>query len=274
MGTTGAATSTVIRELVGRSYIDALKSGEVTTASVHLMPRRGSAWLFCLLLVYSCGGAEIAGPTVPPTLRIEAPTSINVGVTKTVRASMVEAGQARAVAPTWDAEPSSALAISGTSITGLSPARAVLTARYEGLEATASVSVVPNVRGTWLAQITRTECVRESGPGSTPCRFAAGFAQPFRLSMTNDGATIGGSIRVFDVVLTGPVTGFLGVDGRLTLSATAINEGITVTITEWSSTFDRGVWTPDSLHWRRSFTNAFGPQVLKESWQFSQIRRE
>ncbi len=47
----------------------------------------------------------------------------------------------------------------------------------------------------------------------------------------------------------------------------------TVSFSEWSSTLDADAWKPGTLVWRRTFTNFFGPQVLRETWEFGEVRR-
>jgi len=231
---------------------------------------RCASFLVSLLIISSCRHAGPTAPTSPRVqeLLIEAPSSIKVGLNKPVAAKIRMDGQARPVQAAWVAEPVETVEFIANSIRGLTPGMAVLAARYEALKATVNVTVVPDAAGTWLGQIRLTACTRESGGGSNPCKFAVGFTQPFRLSISHDGTPLTGHLDVFERTISGDVQGKIEVDGQVMLSGKLDSADSHVTFSDWVSSFRRGIWSPAPLKWRRSFTNGFGAQVIEETWEF------
>lgn len=227
--------------------------------------------------VVSCTQAKLpVAPSVanaPTQLLIEVPSSIRVGLTKSVLARRMRNGTSRVVTADWSTDAPQTLLAKDGSISGMAAGSATLSARYEGAETSSPVTVVPDTAGLWTGQMKLIACTRESGGAPNPCDREVGVIQPYSLSLSNEGAPVTGSMRFFNNAVTGSIEGTVGIDGEINLSGQLTNAEIQEVIAGWRSRIQNGTWIPDQMISRSSFTNLFGPQVLRRTWTFVEVTR-
>jgi hypothetical protein len=234
-------------------------------------PARAS--LLAIVLVQSCGNGSPTSPTAAKALVINIPSALAVGSSTNVITRVSNNGRLQAVAATLTADPPGIVAIDGLKITALAPAIATVVARYDGLEAKQTVAVVPDMSARWSGELSRTTCVRESGPASDPCRFGLNNAT-FRLVLTGEGADLNGTMEIPANEVNGEITGSVNSAGQSRMSGALQSGEVTITFAMWAGTVEGNEWKLEPLKWKRSFTNAFGPQVLVETWEVRQLTRQ
>jgi hypothetical protein len=106
-----------------------------------------------------------------------------------------------------------------------------------------------------------------------PCRFGLNNAT-FRLVLTAEGADLNGTMEIPANEVNGEITGSVNSAGQSRMSGALQSGEVTITFAMWAGTVEGNEWKLEPLKWKRSFTNAFGPQVLVETWEVRQLTRQ
>lgn len=234
-----------------------------------------SAW--CGGVATTTGPSPNSGPfPAAETLQITpGDSSIAVGATIELSAIVVGPNGRRTAEPcSWSVEPAGRVSVNGGAVTGLAPGFGVITAVCTLLRAARQMTVVPAIGGTWAGNIRISSCQRVSGAGSDPCRFRVGSEHPIAVDVTQRGEILEGSFGLFRPAATGPLTGVLSSEGLLTGAATLSRQEdrrtVHVTVVDVRFEAERAVGV---FHADNSFTNAFGVQQLRETYEIVTLTR-
>jgi hypothetical protein len=241
-------------------------------------PRRVRIELFiAALLIAACSGPNPVGSSdVQPKLVLEVPASLKVGLSKQMFAYVLRAGQRQVVSPTWTSSKPEVARVTGEDVLSpIAPGRTTLEARLETQIQRQDVSVVPDVGGSWTGRFRVADCRRESGNGSSPCRFLLGSVHPITLRITHDGEALSGSLTAYETSQPGTVDGTIDSQGQVVLSGriAPIDYRGEDTLREWRMGLVEGELSASSVNVRSTFENAFGIQVLIEVWDVKALAR-
>lgn len=143
-----------------------------------------------------------------------------------------------------------------------------------------------NYAGTWTGQYRVTGCVIVCGSGSSVCKTlipGGGARFGLRITLTQDGATVSGTVDLFDntggvMVETGQVAGVVDDSDVLALSGNTVTadprESNQSTLTGWRTTLTNdgsNMTGRFTKNW--SFRNAFGAQQLKLECELLNVQR-
>ena len=151
-------------------------------------------------------------------------------------------GTAKYIEAAWTTSDPGVLAIEGTNIVAVSRGTATLTARAEGMTATQSFTVEPNVAGTWSGTYVVDQCAAGSGSmGELICSDAPGHKgilpvgtkAPITFEVQKNGNDLTATAALGEIrgMLRGTDLGsnFLTLKGDLTVNRT------TVTVVHWNA---------------------------------------
>lgn len=222
----------------------------------------------------SCGGGSSAGhspggPTSLPQLSI-VPSSLNMSVGETATLVAVDTGGGPS-AVNWSSEKPEVITITPS---GLAEAKSIgetsILASSGTLAARATGVVVRRIAGTWVGTTRMTGCTRQSGPGRNPC--PTGIEFPLRMTLDQSGSSLSGELASFETV-KGTVTASIDVNSTLVVAGTIPYEGGEVAVNTWNTTVTDSDMSGTYVLTQK-FTNAFGPQVLKETFEIVKCSRQ
>lgn len=237
----------------------------------------------CTVALLVGGAMSACGSPTAPTPPSAAPTlfivstadGVVVGGQMTLTATLVTgAADRRTVTATWSSSaPDVASIDTAGNVTGRRLGTTTITAAFDNQSAKLDLSAVNDYAGTWKGQYVVTDCTRQSGNGSSYCRFIIGQPLNLELSINQRGTTVTGTLSFVDTrgmpLTTGPLSGESTVTGELRLTARVRSVGPeqpeTTDVADWTSSL-----TPDQSQMtgrfvkNREFVNAFGPQKSRE----------
>jgi hypothetical protein len=215
------------------------------------------------------------GPLVDP---------IHVGSTTTVSALGSYAdGHTAPVMATWSSDNTAVATIdAGGRLTAIRLGRAGITAAFESMTASTEIIVTPapgaswsgDFSGTWTGDSTEVSCTRLSGPGPSPCegqeRGGGRFPTTFVIHQNASAVTAGATVNIFSGTLEGWVddSGHLYLTGQL-----SEGEGGTSRLRDADFTISPAGTLVGTYSWTRTFTNAFGAQILRQDWRLLDLTR-
>jgi hypothetical protein len=238
-----------------------------------------------------CGSQPPTAPGSPPVLiRVEIrprPTQVSVGQTFELKAFGIysDGSSDNGTSAVWVASPNGVASIDTLGrLTGIRLGVVAVTMARDGLNDALSVrvtdeaSTVPSVSlaGAWSGTANWIDCTRASGPGPSPC--AVGTATLVRLVLEQPQPyTLIGSLSLGSA--TGLVQGWRDVVGRMFLSGSMsfdLGHGPhTYELTDWSvrlvAPFDR---LSGRFEVTERFDNAFGPQLLRSTFESTAMLRQ
>jgi hypothetical protein len=152
-------------------------------------------------------------------------------------------GSGKYVEAGWSTSDPSVLVVDGSSLVPLSRGTAVITARAEGLTATETFTVQPNMAGAWAGRLVIDQCEAGSGSmdelicaniaGRQPGALPVGASVPIAFEIHKSGDDLTATTQLGDLrgVLRGSDRGrnFLTLKGDLTINRT------TITIVYWDA---------------------------------------
>lgn len=160
-------------------------------------------------------------------------------------------GAAEAITPAWTSDNTSVATVdaAGTA-TGVAAGQATLTASYQGKTATRGLRVIPDYAGRWAGNWGVTSC-------SVQGDFVANWCDPVRngsfpatldILQAKDGVSATWTLQE----ATGTAQGNIAGDGRLSLTGTSLQNGVTIDITAWQTvtTDNRTMTGTFTLTWR------------------------
>ncbi len=235
--------------------------------------------LVAAFLAVSCQG--VANPSAiqprPDMLAIEpALDGLTLGSSQVLTAVIVSGdGKRRTAAVSWMSDVPEVVTIDANGrISGARLGRSTIRAQSDAFSASLPLRVVPNYAGSWSGEYRQKSCGRLSGGGPDPyCRFTAGGVFRIRTTLMHTGATVSGTLELFDntgrvIVETGSVDGVIDAGNALILSGTAFgtdpSEHSESTLSEWSTTLATdGASMAGRFVRNLTFQNLWGPQALK-----------
>lgn len=244
--------------------------------------RRPEVILGVTLLAACSGGTHPSD--VPPRADVLmiTPTidAVEIGTTETLTAVVVSGeGTRRTVVAFWSSEAPEVAAVSDDGrVRGVSLGKTAIHASFQALSADQPLRVVPDYEGTWSGAYRIVKCEQLSGNVDI---CGQGGVLPMRIAVTQNGATISGTLDFFSsggrLVETGPVEGRLDDLGALALVGTTISDpeqpGETK-VTDWSTTLTAGRDQMTGHFIRnRHFRNFFGWQESREHCELVNFTR-
>jgi hypothetical protein len=235
--------------------------------------------LVAAVLAVSCQDATKPSPISPPpdVLAIEpALDGLTLGSSHALTAVIVSGdGKRRTVAASWASDAPEVVTIDANGrIFGARLGRSTIRVSSDALSGSVPLRVVPDYAGSWIGEYRLKSCGRLSGAGPDPyCRFTVGGVFRIRTTLMHDGATVSGTLDLFDntgrvIVETGSVDGVIDAANTLILSGTTFGtdpaEHSESTLSEWSTALaaDGASMTGRFVrNW--TFQNFWGPQSLK-----------
>ena len=231
-----------------------------------------------LLLLAACGSKSPSAPTSqrPASLSVTlGVSSMATGQTTAATATAKSADGIPSVAtPTWTSDRTSVATVSPSGdVSAVGSGTANIIATYQGLTASAPLTVTPNFAGTWIGTAQVGSCGGFSDPRTCANFVPEGTTATVGIVMVQDGSGVRGSLdlRTFPPTgslasprqYVGDLAGAFDAAGVLTLSGptrivlaggAVVDSGV---VTEWSTRIASGAQGG-------SFSHVFPPT---ESWQ-------
>lgn len=161
-------------------------------------------------------------------------------------------------------------------VTALSNGRAEISAATPGQRVVTTVRILPDFSGRWSLDVVAADCVRLSGEGTNVCRFAIGFKFAEAVELQQMSLDVSGTVERPGVDgLSGMISGTISAadeliaSGRTELPRARSSSIIHNFVAVRTAAVLTGTYQEDS-----SFTNPFGPQVLRYTKTFSGRRAE
>ena len=218
--------------------------------------------LLCLSVGSGCSEDSFA-PTKNMSAISIVPSTTALRIGESEQFSVVETfsdGTSRPLAAEWSSNNASVVMSSNRgTVSAVLVGSAVLVAVIGGTILTRALQVVPDASGHWSGQFRYTSCSRLVGPGPDLC--TVGVRQPLALDLAQSHDQLHGTMEIFLNRYGGTVSGTVGADGTVIVSATLTGDSETDSITDWRSrTVGQALEGQFALG--RDFTNFFGHQVL------------
>jgi hypothetical protein len=234
------------------------------------------------VVMVSCQSATQPSPPPPSPPRPDvlaigpALEALKLGLSDTLAAAIVSSdGARRIVTALWSSDSPDVVSIQRDGrVFGGRLGQSIIRASYDTLSASLRLRVVSDYAGSWNGEYRLKSCVRLSGGGPDPyCRFTAGGVFRIRTTLMHTGATVSGTLELFDntgrgIVETGSVDGVIDAANALILSGTTFGtdpaEHDESSLSEWRTALaaDGASMTGRFVrNW--TFQNFWGPQSLK-----------
>jgi hypothetical protein len=225
--------------------------------------------LLTLFLAAAAIGASACSSNTPTTPTTPASTGAITPATTVLQINQQQTYTLTATTTpttvTWTSSDTSVMTIdSGGTATALKTGAATITATGDaGQTGTLTVQVVPIYQGNWAGTATVLACTDLSGFSSNNyCARNLGAVQPVTLTLTQSGLTLSGTMSKAEggSLLTGNVTGVVGIFGDITLTGTlggvANGANYQLGLVSWNSLTTGSAMTGN---WSANITS---PQVL------------
>ena len=151
-------------------------------------------------------------------------------------------GSSKYVEASWTSSDTRVIAINNSTLTAIGRGSATITARAEGMTATAEYAVEPNVAGTWSGNFVVEQCTAGSGSmqelicGDTPGHrgvLPIGGSAPITFTIEKSGSNL--TARAASGDWRGVLSGTDRGQNFLTLKGDLTGNGATVTIIFWDT---------------------------------------
>ena len=179
----------------------------------------------------------IAGDAVPITSSGQLASGAILGAF-----AQYDNGSSNYVPASWSSSDTRVIAIDSSTLTAVGRGTATITARAEGMTATAEYAVEPNVAGTWSGHFIVDQCAAGSGSmqelvcGDTPGHrgvLPVGTSAPISLTIEKSGANL--TARAASGDWRGVLSGTDRGQNFLTLRGDLTGNNATVTMVYWDT---------------------------------------
>jgi hypothetical protein len=96
------------------------------------------------------------------------------------------------------------------------------------------------------------------------------------MAVSHEGMSLSGTLEFFDIRASGPISGEIHADGKVSLAGLLRDDehGFETTLTRTDLRLNSATSIGGRIEVTNRFTNAFGPQVLDEVYEIVSLRRQ
>lgn len=184
----------------------------------------------------SCGKtSETPSPTVSGLALSPATDLIKIkGTEKFSATATFTSGNSEVVTASWASDNQAIATVDATgTVTGVASGQAAITATFQGKSATRSIRIVPDYSGQWAGSWAVTSCGVQGDFPANWCDPVRGGTFPATLAIVQTRDVVSATWTFQESTGTHP--GSIGADGRLTLTGSTLQNGVTVTISSWQT---------------------------------------
>jgi hypothetical protein len=186
-------------------------------------------------------------------------------------------GRTAPVPATWSTDNAAVATVDQSGrLTAVRIGHTAVTAISENLSATQDAAVNPGPNapwvgefsGTWSGDSTELSCSRISGTGPSPCEGQERGGGRFPTTLTIRQQANAVTSQTLMNVFTGTLTGWVDGTGHLYLSGqvSQVEAGVSK-LRDSDFSISPGGTLVGTYSWIRTFTNAWGQQVLRQDWR-------
>jgi hypothetical protein len=215
-----------------------------------------------LFVIAACGKSDSApSPTVsnlslsPATDWVKIKGTEHFSVT-----ALYSTGASESVSPAWTSNNTGVATVDSAGlVTGVAAGQATVVATYQSKTAMRDIRVIPDYAGRWAGSWSVTSCATTGALPASWCNSVQGASLPATLQVlqTKDQVSAAWTLQESNGTAQGSIAG----DGKLTLSGSSLQSGVTIEIVSWQTV------TTDNQQMTGTFTLKWTPTGVNGSAQ-------